>query len=191
MTKLGNWGWLALTLLFGCKSQADAARAEPAPAPAAAPSAVPPSSGAQAALDKIDSRTPVPLLPMMAHHQKENMRDHLIAVQQIVAAVATKDFPAVEKAAARIGFSETMGKMCSHMGAGAPGFTETALKFHHDADKIGEAARKKDAQLVLSALGETLSQCTSCHATFKQSVVGEDEWSQAAGGAAPPRHHVN
>ncbi len=37
-----------------------------------------------------------------------------------------------------------MGAMCTHMGAGAPGFTEQALHFHHTADKIGDAARKHD-----------------------------------------------
>src|ERR1051325_11067706 len=58
------------------------------------------------ALDRMDTRTSVPLVPMMANHQKQNMRDHLVAVQQIVAAVAANDLPAVEKAARRIGYSE-------------------------------------------------------------------------------------
>jgi DNA-binding MarR family transcriptional regulator len=40
------------------------------------------------ALDRMDTRAPVPLLPMMANHQKQNMRDHLVAVQEIVAALA-------------------------------------------------------------------------------------------------------
>jgi hypothetical protein len=71
---------------------------EPAPSPA------PPSSASPtgAPMD-LDSRIPVPLLPMMAQHQKESMRDHLVAVQEIVAAIATDDFPAVERAAARNG----------------------------------------------------------------------------------------
>ena len=72
----------------------------------------------------MDTRTPVPLLPMMADHQKRNMRDHLLAVQEIVAALAADNFAAVERSAGRIGYSEQMGQMCVHMGAGAPGFTE-------------------------------------------------------------------
>jgi hypothetical protein len=114
---------------------------------------------------------------MMAHHQKQNMRDHLVAVQEITAALGAKDFDAVRVAAGRIGFSEQMGHMCEHMGAGAAGFTALSLKFHHTADTIGEAAKKGDAEGVLKALGSTLAICTSCHQTFKQRVVDQAEWS--------------
>jgi hypothetical protein len=110
---------------------------------------------------------------MMAHHQKQNMRDHLEAVREIVSAAGEGDFARVETAAARIGYSEQMGRMCSHMGAGAPGFTERALAFHHTADTIGDAARKRDLSAVLATLGATLASCTECHATFKQQIVAE------------------
>lgn len=143
------------------------------------------------ALDKMDPRVAVPLLPMMANHQKQNMRAHLVAVQEIAAAAGANDFAAIEKAAGAIGYSEQMGQMCSHMGAGAPGFTEKALEFHHSADKIGDAARKKDMPAVWKALGETLATCTGCHATFKQQVVDEATWSAATSQNAPsgPMHH--
>ena len=88
------------------------------------------SSGAidgQQALTGMDSRRALPLPPMMANHQKQNMRDHLVAVQEIIAATVTADFAAVERAAGRIGYSEQMGQMCTHMGAAAPGFAEQAL----------------------------------------------------------------
>ncbi len=88
--------------------------AAPTPPPPVAPTTAAESS------DKMDSRRPVPLLPMMANHQKQNMRDHLLAVQEIVAALATDDYPAIARAAGRIGFSEQMGQMCTDMGAGAP-----------------------------------------------------------------------
>jgi hypothetical protein len=123
------------------------------------------------ALDALDQRRPVPLLPMMAQHQKENMREHLEAVQAVVAAAAVSDFDQVAVAARRLGFSETMGRMCEHMGAGAPGFTEQAIAFHHTADGIARAATKRDGPAVLSALSETLRACTGCHATFKQQPV--------------------
>lgn len=143
------------------------------------------------ALDRMDGRTPVPLLPMMANHQKQNMREHLVAVQEIVGAVAKKDFATVEESAGRIGFSEPMGAMCTHMGAGAPGFTEQALSFHHTADKIGAAAKKRDADAVLAALNETLTTCTTCHQTFKQQVVDDATWTKATNMTAPSggMHH--
>jgi hypothetical protein len=107
----------------------------------------------------------------MANHQKENMREHLEAVQQVVEAAAVSDFEKVGLAARRLGFSETMGKMCEHMGAAAPGFTEQALAFHHTADEIAGAARRHDGPAVLTALSKSLSACTSCHAAFKQQPV--------------------
>jgi hypothetical protein len=138
-------------------------------------------------LDAMDARTPVPLLPMMANHQKQNMRDHLLVVQEIVAAVSAKDFEAVQTSARRIGYSEQMGQMCEHMGAGAQGFTELALKFHHTADKIGEAAQKRDSEGVLNALSETLATCASCHQTFKQQVVHDAAWTALTKRATPSR----
>ncbi|MBL8956750.1 MAG: cytochrome c [Myxococcaceae bacterium] len=158
------------------------------PAPAL-PAAAPPPPGAQEALDRLDGRRPVPLLAMMANHQKQNMRDHLIAVQEITSALATSDFAAVEKAAGRIGFSEQMGQMCNHMGSGAPGFTDAALAFHRTADGIAVAARERDREKVLASLGATLQACTGCHATWRQQVVTEAEWTRLTASAAPTGHH--
>jgi hypothetical protein len=160
-----------------------------APGPASPPGAAEPApTSAAAMLDALDSRVPVPLLPMMANHQKQNMRDHLEAVQKIVGAVDIEDFDAIARAAAALGYSEQMGRMCNHMGAGAPGFTEQALGFHHTADRIGQAARARDMPGVLSALGATLATCTGCHAVFKQRVVDDATWASLTGSQAPQRH---
>jgi len=142
-----------------------------------------------AALDRLDNRAPLPLLPMMAQHQKENMRDHLVEVQQVVAGLAANDYAAIAEAAARIGSSEQMGHMCTHMGAAAPGFTEQALAFHRIADGIVEAAKAEDGQGVLRTLGATLQACTACHATWKQQVVDEDAWRSMTSQAAPTGRH--
>ncbi len=174
----------AVATLLGCRSAADA----PAGSTASASRSVAPDAtmtSAQAALDGIDERTPVPLLPMMANHQKQNMRDHLLAVREIVAAVSTQDFDGVQTAASRIGYSEQMGQMCQHMGAAAPGFTELSLKFHHTADTIGAAAKLHDSEGVLRALGDTLAACTNCHQTFKQQIVSDAAWSALAKMAPP------
>lgn len=133
---------------------------------------------AQQALDRMDGRTPVPLLPMMANHQKQNMRNHLVAVQEVATAMAVEDFAAVEAASRRIGMSDRMAQMCTHMGAGAPGFTEQALNFHRTADTITAAAQQKDMKAVAKALGATLQTCTGCHATFRQQVVDQAAWSR-------------
>ena len=141
------------------------------PAAAAAPAKGPDLCAGARALDALDTRTPLPLAARMASHQRQNMREHLLAVQEIVGGAAIGDFAAVEAAAGKIGFTEEMGRMCQHMGQGAPGFTEQALKFHHTADGIAAAARKRDQPEVLRQLAATLQTCTACHATFKQRVV--------------------
>lgn len=132
-----------------------------------------------------DTRQPLPLLPMMAAHQKQNMREHLAAVQAIVAAIARDDMAGVAKASAGLGFTEAMGQMCEHMGAAAPGFTPMALNFHHTADTIGEAARRDDRAGVLSALDRTLQTCVGCHATYRQEVVDESTWKRLTAEATP------
>ena len=148
-----------------------AQRPEPAPSPPPAISTRTSAASSADELDRLDQRKPLPLLPMMANHQKESMREHLAVVQEVVAATATRDFAKVAQAARRIGYSQAMGQMCEHMGAGAPGFTEQALAFHHSADRIVDAAKREDSVAVLSALGETLATCTGCHAAYKQKLV--------------------
>lgn len=177
---------LASAAVAACQGtpQGEPATSGSAP-PSAASSPALSSTAPQQQLDAMDTRRPVPLLPMMANHQKQNMRDHLAAVQEIAAAAGTKDFAAIEKAARRIGYSEQMGQICNHMGAGAPGFTDKALEFHHQADKIAEAAGKQDMDAVWKALGVTLATCVGCHASFKQHIVDEATWTAAAKQSAP------
>jgi hypothetical protein len=132
----------------------------------------------------VDTRAPLPLTAMMAAHQKQNMRDHLAAVQEIVAALAADDMSTVVKAARRIGYSDSMAQMCQHMGAGAPGFTDMALTFHRTADTIADAAERGDRKAATAALAATLSTCVSCHAAYRQEVVDEATWQQLTNGSA-------
>ena len=117
------------------------------------------------------------------------MREHLVAVQEIVAAIAMDDYAAVEKSAGRIGYSEQMGQMCEHMGAAAPAFTEQAMAFHHTADRIAEAARARDRSRVLTELGATLQTCTACHAQWKQEIVDEPTWRRLTSAPQPATGH--
>ncbi len=159
---------ISLLLLAGCQP---ATSSDVAPAARSSLTSGESTPIPEHTLDRLDSRKPVPLLPAMAQHQKQNMRDHLAVVQEVVAAVATQDFAKAAQSAKRMGYSEAMGQMCEHMGSGAPGFTEQALAFHHSADRIAEAAVAKDSAAVLNALGETLAACTTCHASYKQKLV--------------------
>lgn len=159
---------------------------ESAPAPPGEHAA---DCAALAALDKMDPRTPVPLQPMMAWHQKQNMQEHLVAIQRITGGLASEDWDEVSKASALIESSPQMAQMCQHMGAGAEGFTALALDFHKRADKIGEAAKAKDKNAVLQATSHTIQACTGCHAAFKQQVVDATRWQEITGSAHQPGMH--
>ena len=80
--------------------------------------------------------------------------------------------------------------MCTHMGAGAAGFAEQALDFHRTADRIGEAARKRDKAGVVAQLSVTLQACTTCHAAWRQEVVDEQTWNRLTATAAPTGHDL-
>lgn len=163
--------WLPLLLLLG----GAVAAAEPMGSGSAT---APAMSG--------DTRAPLPLTAMMAAHQKQNMRDHLAAIQEIVGALGRDDMEGVAKAARRLGYSDAMAQMCDHMGAAAPGFSEVALSFHRTADGIGAAAARGDRAGVLSALNGTLQTCVGCHAAYRQEVVDEETWRRLAASAAHP-----
>lgn len=141
-------------------------------------------------LDQMDPRTPVPLQPMMAWHQKQNMQEHLKAIEGIIDALAREDWVALKKHSATIETNPQMTQMCQHMGAGAKGFTEMALSFHKTADEIGRAASAKDQKAVLRAMAKTINVCTSCHTTYKQQVVDAATWQKKTGQHhQPTKHH--
>ena len=128
--------------------------------------------------DTIEERRPLPLLQMMADHQKQMMRDHLAAVQEIVTALSLDDFDAVQHAAVRLGYSDEVGKVCNHMGAASPAFTRQALAFHHTADDIVAAARERNRDRVLAELSTTLKACRACHAQWKQEIIDDATWNR-------------
>lgn len=163
-----------------------APEATPIPAPA---ETVNDTCEAMAELSTLDQRRPVPLQPMMAWHQKQNMMEHLVAIQRITGGLSLEDWDEVESAASLIGTSPQMERMCQHMGAGAEGFTDLALDFHRRADAITLAARTHDTAAVLRATNLTLQACTSCHASFRQEVVDAETWQERTGESHSPQPH--
>jgi hypothetical protein len=177
-----------IALLPGCERKAVEADPEPAHTAPAPESASQPGGGCEpvAQLNTLDPRRPVPLQPMMAWHQKQNMQEHLVAIQRITDGLARQDWDEIAQASALIGTSPEMEQMCQHMGAGAEGFTELALEFHHRADAIAAAARAQDSGAVLEATSRTLQTCTSCHATYRQDVVDAATWQARTGSTHAP-----
>jgi hypothetical protein len=164
--------------VIGCQNE------EPAPSTREGQQQAVSASGACRTMEelaRLDHRTPVPLQPMMAWHQKQNMMEHLVAIQRIIEGLAREDWEEIARASALIESSPQMEQMCQHMGAGAEGFTEMALDFHHRADAIGVAARAQDGPAVLRATSNALQACTGCHAAFRQEVVDPATWQARTG----------
>ena len=163
----------------------------PSRQPASMSSAVNTACAPVADLAALDHRRPVPLQPMMAWHQKQNMMEHLVAIERITDALAREDWSAIADASALIESSPQMQQMCQHMGAGADGFTDLALEFHRRADAIGLAAKDHDRVAVLTATARTLNACTKCHATYRQEVVDAATWQARTKEAHVPAPSVH
>lgn len=138
-----------------------------------------------------DGRQLVNFPPEMRQHTLANMRDHLLALSEILAAMAagqyTKasqvagarlgmDSPSAEgcrddKAAAKPAMSKAPG-MDHQMGEFMPeGMRQLGLDMHQAASafagEAAKAARTGNAKPALAALSRVTQQCTSCHSTYK------------------------
>ncbi len=114
-----------------------------------------------------DNRTPLNLPPMMAQHQKANMREHLKAVTEVVHYMGANDFAAASKAAKeKLGLTVQMKQMCDNMPNEA--FRNMGLDFHKSGDELAEVLKTKDAGKSLKALDTMLAKCNACHEMFRQ-----------------------
>ena len=98
------------------------------PAVESCPDDVPATTSPIEELNSLDPRAPVPLQPMMAWLQKQNMQEHLVAIQRITEALSRDDWKAVSAATSMLALSPQMEMQCEHMGAGADGFTKAQLQ---------------------------------------------------------------
>lgn len=120
-----------------------------------------------------DNRMTVEMPPMMRAHMLSNMRDHLLALEQITRALANREYDkAADIAEQRLGMSSMDDHGAAHMGKVMPremGLIGTNM--HKAASRFAIAAR--DAELegglnaAFSALSEVMQQCVACHAGYK------------------------
>lgn len=114
-----------------------------------------------------DTRTSLNLSPMMAQHQKTNMREHLKAVNEVIHDIVTKDFAAASKTAhEKLGLTAQMKQMCENMPNET--FRTMGFDFHKSGDALGDVLKTKDADKSLKALDTMLTKCTACHEMFRQ-----------------------
>jgi len=120
-----------------------------------------------------DSRPLVELPEQMRLHMLSNMRDHLLALQQIQDALANERFDeAAQIAEARLGMTslelhgahDVAPYMPKQMRTIGSGMHRAASQF---AVTAGDAAATGDSKSALAALANVTAQCVACHEGFR------------------------
>lgn len=137
-----------------------------------------------------DGRQLVNFPQPMREHTLANMRDHLLALSEILGAMsAGKYAQAASIAHARLGMESPSAEGCSSDSGSAPQISKPAsmaqqmnelmpegmrgigLEMHKSASVFVSAANKAaktgNPKPALAALSRVTQQCTTCHATYK------------------------
>jgi len=120
-----------------------------------------------------DPRTAVAMPAMMQSHMRANMRDHLLAISEIQAALAQGRYgDAADIAEQRLGMTSLKAHGAAHMAGFMPeGMQAIGTEMHHAASRFAlaaqEAAVGRDLPRALGALSELTSRCVACHAGYR------------------------
>ncbi len=127
------------------------------------------SLAAQAGAADQDARTKVDFPDMMKTHMLGNMRDHLRAISEIQAALATGQLDkAGEIAEARIGMSSMIAHDAAHMAPFMPkAMQDIGTEMHHAASRFAITASEGDLPKALDALSKVTEQCVACHMNYR------------------------
>ena len=115
----------------------------------------------------------VKMPPPMQEHMLANMRDHLVAMGEIQAALGKGDFDqAADIAEQRIGMSSLLAHDASHMAPYMPkGMQEIGTAMHRTASRFARTAQEasfdNDLPRALGALADLTQQCAACHAGYR------------------------
>ncbi len=120
-----------------------------------------------------DGRVTVKLPDMMREHMLSNMRDHLLALEEITRFLAAQQYDeAADVAESRLGMSSLELHGASHMRKFMPKeMGAIGTNMHRAASRFALAA--KDAEIegglnkAFAALSEVMQQCVACHSGYK------------------------
>jgi len=116
-----------------------------------------------------DQRQLVKFPEMMQHHMLGNMRDHLLAINEILASLAKENYDkAADIAENRLGMSSLKSHNAAHMAQFMPAAMQQAgTAMHHAASRFALKVQEEDAIASYQALSEVTSTCVACHSAFK------------------------
>ena len=116
-----------------------------------------------------DKRKFVEMPKIMQEHQLANMRDHLMAINEILISMGEDDLDkAADIAEERLGMSSLSTHGASHMAKVIPkemGAIGTSM--HKAASRFALKAQEGDALPAYKALQEVTAACVACHDGYK------------------------
>jgi hypothetical protein len=120
-----------------------------------------------------DARQLVNFPEAMRVHTIANMRDHLLALQEIDVALSKNDFDQAAKVAeGRLGMSSLELHGAAHIAPDMPqGMQDVGTQMHRAASRFAVEAQNasvsNDVRPALAALGIVMQQCVACHSAYR------------------------
>lgn len=133
----------------------------------------PPTAMPKPAAPAADTRQAVKFPKALREHTLANMRDHLLALQQIQESLARHEFDAAaDIAEQRLGMSSLALHGAHEVAKYMPkGMQEAGTAMHRNASRFSVAARDAgatgDLRPALDALSQVTAQCVACHAGYR------------------------
>jgi cytochrome c556 len=116
-----------------------------------------------------DSRQLVELPKMMQEHMMSNMRGHLVAINEILANMASGELDqAAEIAEKQLGMSAMELHGASHMAKFMPeGMQQAGTNMHRAASRFALKAQEGEVLSAYSALSKVTAACVACHSSYR------------------------
>lgn len=116
-----------------------------------------------------DQRQLVELPPMMQEHMLANMRDHLEAINAILAYMGDKKLDrAADVAESRLGMSSLESHGASHMARFMPdAMQEMGTNMHRAASRFALKAQEGAPLPTYRALSDITASCVACHSSYR------------------------
>ncbi|MCP4766792.1 MAG: hypothetical protein GY875_11040 [Gammaproteobacteria bacterium] len=116
-----------------------------------------------------DTRILVELPEMMQQHMLSNMRDHLVAINEILVYLGSDELEkAAETAEYRLGMSSLTSHGASHMAKFMPdGMRHAGTAMHKAASRFALKAQEGEALAAYKALSDITSACVACHSGYR------------------------
>lgn len=116
-----------------------------------------------------DTRLLVQMPEMMQQHMMANMRDHLVAINEILINLGNNEIDkAADIAEQRLGMSSLSLHGASHMGKFMPlGMQAAGTNMHKAASRFALKAQEGELLPAYKVLSEVTSSCVACHSGYR------------------------